>query len=131
MNSFLSTIKHNYLAAFEAAKAAQAKNEKLNGNNGNGGLSHSIKNIVMGGLENGLQYDPRYPHPYSPNVNGSPGVVSSSSLSPNGSNEGSSSSSSKRRYSAPDNVFGEENNGSRSREGRLEHEEPPKKIASH
>lgn len=132
MNSFLSNFKHNYLAAFEAAKAAASLNEKMGG--AGNGLSHSIKNIVMG---DNSSYGPategaKYPsRQYSPN-GGSPGMNSTSSSlsSPNGSN------GSKRRYSAPDNVFAEADVGVRmgqssSREGRLDYEEPPKKMASH
>lgn len=98
--------------------------------NGGNGLSHSIKNIVEGDSNNHhFVADGRYPpQQYSPNA-GSPEVnsASSSSLSP-GSHGGGGST--KRRYSAPDNVFGEVDVG-RTRDGRLDHEEPPKKIASH
>lgn len=117
MNTFLSTIKHNYLAAFEAAKAM------ANGGGGHhhhNGLTHSIKNIVN-----------NYAAPHPPRQYSPPNGPTTSSLSP-GSN------GSKRRYSAPDNVFGDvpaEMGGrmgsSGRREGRLEHEEPPTKIASH
>lgn len=116
MSSFFSTFKH--LAAFEAAKAAV-----MNG----GGLSHSIKNIVMdngtggggGGAGHGhMKYSPQEgsgeESPAAPNHNSN----SLSSLSP-GSNGGTAGGGgSKRRYSAPDNVFGDA-------------EIPPKKYISH
>ena len=134
MSSFLSTIKHNYLAAYEAAKAAVALNGAANAGGANG-LSHSIKNIVMG--DSGYpqrQFSPHHAHHHS-HHGGSPGVNGS------GSPPVQSNGSSKRRYSAPDNVFGD-NGGDiggagggvrvSSREGRMgDCEEPPKKIASH
>lgn len=85
---------------------------KLNGSGGGGGggLSHSIKNIVeeKHGQGQMLQLPPDSPE-----------------------NSSSGGASGKRRYSAPDNIYGDMvigRNGERLQEYEME---PPKKIPSH
>lgn len=96
-----SSLKHNYLAAFEQAAASA----KINGPV----LSHSIKNIVMGGIDDDKRSE------------SSPAIADPATRHAQFSSE----SASKRRYSAPDNIYGD----SPALIGDLE--PPPKKIASH